>query len=512
MMPIRVYLFFFLQLFLTGLGVWAIGREIILGKGEILPWLWLAGFGILFWNVIYLFLMSVFSLFIKPKELASQNITNYPRTALCYFIRNEDTELLIKRMDWSFEGNRIPRLDCWILSDSSPEWEALELEMINKLRQKYSGRVFYRRRINPVERKQGNLKDFLGTHPEYDYLYLCDADSMVPKDTVLMLIQKAEHPENQDIALFQTLIRTAHAKTYYAKFEGIASETGQRLFFRTHQAIFGNSISFGHHCLIRKKQFEKITLPNGLLSHDNWDSALLDQLRYRVVFVPEVETFDEVPANYLEARTRESRWAQGTLQGIPLIFMKGLSPGMRFMAFHSVYCYLTQPVFLIWFLLGLFTQSFYLGELMSFKTDVIFQEQFMNRNVVWILIFSMAVIFLHKFVLVRNRNDLKRYFYEILFSTLIFSGNFLYSTWDMLKLPFKKLVWKPMKKDPHDYLDFGKAVKTLWTGTLIGVMGLLYIAQGTPHIQWAGFPLFISLSLSIPVVYLSAKLIRKEAI
>ncbi|MBI4972088.1 MAG: glycosyltransferase, partial [Candidatus Omnitrophica bacterium] len=294
-MKFRIYLFFLFQFFLTALGVFLVGREMILGKNEMISWLWLLGFGILFWNVVYLFLMSVFSLFIKPAILPGKEILKYPRTGLCYFTRNEDTALLYKRIDWSIQGNQIPNLDYWILSDSGSEWESPELEMIRKLQKKYGHRVFYRRRSNPVERKQGNLHDFIVAHPEYDFLYISDADSMVPPDTILKLLAKAEHPENRDIAIFQTLIRTAHAKTYYARFEGIASETGQRLFFKTHQALFASSISFGHHCLIRRKDFEKIKLPQGLLSHDNWDTALLDQLGCRVVFLPEIETYDEAP-------------------------------------------------------------------------------------------------------------------------------------------------------------------------------------------------------------------------
>ena len=148
-------IFLCLQIILTLLGVFLVGREMIFVKGEWIPILWLAGFGILFWNVIYLFLMSVFSIFLKPKVLKKKAIQEYPKTALCYFLRNEDTELLFKRIDWSIEGNQIPNLDLWLLSDSSQDFEATELGMFERLKEKYGKRIHYRRRENPIERKQG---------------------------------------------------------------------------------------------------------------------------------------------------------------------------------------------------------------------------------------------------------------------------------------------------------------------------------------------------------------------
>ncbi|MBI4970248.1 MAG: hypothetical protein HZC17_00190 [Candidatus Omnitrophica bacterium] len=265
------------------------------------------------------------------------------------------------------------------------------------------------------------------------------------------------------------------------------------------------AISFGHQCLIRLKMFRRIDLPKGLLSHDNWDTALLDQKGFRTVFVDDVETYDEAPAHYLEARKRESRWAKGTLQGWPLIFMTGLTPQTRFLSFYSIYCYLAQPVFFFWVLLGLLSQSFYAGELMSFKTDAFWFGIFVNRTLFLILLFSLTVIFFHKLVLVRNVPDFKKFLFETGLSFLISGGNFLYATWDLLTMPFKKLAWRPMSKDPYEKLKFSDAAKQLIPGTLLGFFGFWYLFEGTPNPQWSFIPLFVSFMFSIPAVYLSAK-------
>ncbi len=501
----RFNMYFAALLSLTLLAVFIVKNQFLVTAGEWIVWIWLAGFAFLFFNVIHIFLVGVISTFLKAEKLKEKYLETFPKTALVYCIRNEDLEYLYERLVWSFDGNRLSRCDFWILSDSDAEFEGFERNLIQKIEERHKVKIYYRRRHEPRERKQGNIKEFIVTHPEYDFLYISDADSIVPKRTILKLLRKALHPSNQDIAIFQTFIKTAHSKTYYARFEGMSSETTQRFFFRTYQALFDRTISFGHQCLIRLNMFRQINLPEGLLSHDNWDTALLDQKGYRTVFVDDVVTYDEAPAHYLEARKREARWAKGTLQGWPIIFMKGLSPQCRFLSFYSVYCYLAQPVFFLWFLLGLFSQSFFAGELMSFKTDAIWFDVFINKALVCILFFSLFVIFFHKLILVRNVSDFKKFIYETSLSFLISGGNFLYATWDLLIMPFKKLVWRPMSKDPNEKLSLYDAAKQLVPGTLLGILGFWYLFEGTPNPQWSFVPLFVSFIFSIPAVYFSAK-------
>lgn len=482
----------------------AIFKEMLIGRNEIIPWLWISGFAVLFFNVAYTSGLALLSLFAKDSYLPEVFVKEFPRTALCYFVRNE-SKGLYERMLWSFGNSRIPGVSYWLLSDSDETEEPCEKDLIRRLESKLGRTIHYRRRQEPLERKQGNIREFVENHPEYDFLYICDADSLVPKGTLLKLIRKALHPANEDVAIFQTFIRTAHAKTLYAKFEGIASESSQSIYFKTIQAFFGRAISFGHQLLARRACLEQIRLPKGLLSHDNWDTALLDQMGLKVAYCPDVASFDEAPANYLEARAREARWAQGTLQGIPILSLKGLTEVTRFLAFYGIYCYLMQPVFLFWVLGGLFAQSFMMGELMSFKTDFAWFGFPMNATLLSILATSLFLVFFHKAVIVKTKDDLKRFAYEIFFSALIYSGNFLYASLDLFSLPFRKLIWRPMRKDPFEKISFSTAFEKLWLGTLTGALGCWYLLFGTPAPQWSLLPVLVSLAFSVPLVYFSAK-------
>jgi len=502
----RITLFFLALPVIFTLGVtWAVASTVIItGESLAVSFAWIGGFAFLFFNVAYLFFTAVFSIFVKKSVLSEAYFKSFPKTALIYPIRNE-THGIFERIDYSLSGNKLPNLDLWILSDSDLEFGSFEAQLTERLRQKYGPRIHYRRRETPVERKQGNIGEFLTSHPEYAFIYVCDADGMVPKGVILKLIKKAEHPRNQDVAIFQCFVKIAHAATWYSRFEKIGTDFSQRFGFTTLQAIFGRSISFGHHHLARASLISRIDLPKGLLSHDNWDTVLLDRMGYRVAFCPDVCAFDEAPSNYLEARARARRWSQGTLQGWPLVFMPNISLASRFLVFYGIYLYLADLVFFFWAILALLAHSALMGELIHFKIDSIWLGLFTNSILKMVLIFTLVVTFFHKIVIVRTLKDLREYAYEVCFSTLVTLNNFFYVPLDILTLPLRKLVWRPMSKNPFQQISLGSALGNLWAGTIFGILGLYFCLEQTPYFVWQASPVLTSLIFSIPAVYLTAK-------
>ena len=231
---------------------------VITRETQLVSFLWVAGFGFLFFNVAYQFILCLCHLLIKKLPVLKEAyVDHFPRVALVYPVRNE-THGLFERVGYSFSRNKLPNVDLWILSDSAEGFEQYEREVVERLQRQHPGRVFYRRRKEPVERKQGNIAEFLHAHPEYPLLYICDADGMVPKGTLLKLLKKALHPENRDIAIFQAFVRIAHAATWYARLEKIGADLSQRFSFTAFQAVFGRTISFGHHHLARALADENV--------------------------------------------------------------------------------------------------------------------------------------------------------------------------------------------------------------------------------------------------------------
>lgn len=472
--------------------------------------LWLAGFFILVLNVAYIFACSLYSVVIKPDILKEANIAEVPKAAILYTIRNEEFGLY-ERIEYTFKNNYLENVDLWFLSDSDSEYIEYEQGVIQKLKEKFGeAKIKYRNRKVPFERKQGNIRDWLINYgKEYKYFLVCDADTVVPEDVLLKLIRKAEHPENSDIAIFQSRLNVAHAKTIFSKCLAIGAEFSQRLFTKVNQKIFGRSMSYGSGCLVRRECFEEIEIPKGILSHDIWDTILLDQKGYRTAFCYDVVSYEEVPSNYLDSCERDRRWLTGNMQTYPLLFLKGISFGSRFYLFYGLYIYLCQPIFFLWLL-----ASFYKAQISGHYLPIqalgyssVFAPH--SRSFVT-LICILAVVFGHNFILCRSLTDIKKAFQQILLSTLILLNNIYYQTVFILLIPFKKIDWIPMKKNPYEELTSRKILSYLWPTTVLGVIATYYALQKLSFWLILALPFMISFMFAIPLTYYTSFIIEDE--
>ncbi len=472
-------------------------------------WLWLAGFAFLMFNVVYMFLTSVLYLLLRPQPLKEVYVPVIPKTAIIYPVKNETVGML-ERISYTFTNNALPGLDLWILSDSDSEYLEGEYALMWKLRQRFGEhKIHYRHRQQPVERKQGNVLSWLVEHLDYQYVFICDADSMAPRGTVLKLIKKAEHPDNRDIALFQTFIQITHARTLFAKVQGLGARLSQELYFKTYQTLFGRQISFGHLCLIRTSDFIQLRIPKGILSHDIWDTAYLDVAGKRVAFCHDVITWDECPNNYLESQARDRRWVRGTLQSWPLVFMRRLSAAMRFYVFYGIYMYVSNIVLFCWTLLNAFLAAPQFAHLLIFKSNnTLFFSPFMRKELLICLVATLLIVYLHKMVLLRcvKAGDILA---ELFFSTLISLNNVFYQTVNILVLPFKKMSWHPMKKDPHHVVGLKEVIFRLWPTTLLGSLAILYGLKNDSTWLIISLPLLLSFTFCIPVAYWTGQQVQE---
>lgn len=486
-------LVFLLSLFQTR---WALGI-VAFEPGSLFAYLWMAAFSFLALNISILAAQSLFGLFVRTpvfRKAAKPEIASLP-VALFYCIRNESFGLR-ERIRYTLQGNLLPKLYLWILSDSDETREDEEREIVEALGGEFGKeRVFYRRRVSPRERKQGNIKEWLTEHgSDYKYFIICDADSLLPAGWAEEALQIAEHPDHERIGIFQSSVYVTHEASFYSRMQAIGQFYAQQLYFRVNQAVFGRSISFGHNQLIRKEAFEKIELPEGILSHDNWDTALLEKEGYRTVFVPDLISFEEAPAHYLEERRRAKRWLKGSLQGWPLVFLPQISFSTRFLIFYQIYLYFVQPVLFFWIVSGLIAA----GSL----RDQLFTS---GKDSLGLLGFSLGILFTHRWVVARSAGDLLRIVSETVFSTLVGLQNIFYGTLDFLILPLERLGWTPMAKNPSEQPPLGECLQSLSAGTVAGGVAL-WMGLETSW-AWTAFtlPVIASLLLSIPSVYFSAK-------
>ncbi len=493
----------------TAFAVYLCAGILVFEPGNYLyPACWLAGFGFVIFGVAYCFVCSIYAIFIRPENLPEAPLSSLPRTAILYPVLNE-TFGLFERMSHSLSNNDEEGIDLWVLSDSPADQEILsyESEVVTKLREKFGEqRIHYWRRKHPTERKQGNIKGWLDNHKaEYPYFIVCDADTILGRGVIRKLLAKANHPANAGIAIFQSCLHVAHARTYFAKFQASSAPLAQRLYVAVNQAIFGRALYFGHAGLIRSDVFAKIQLPLGIASHDIWETAILDRMGYRVAFCLDVVNYEEVPANYLEMRARDRRWAKGNLQTPPLLWAKGLSLATRFYVFYGLYIYICQPVFLAWLFMGFFGGSLLEGKMLSFQRYAFVGASVVDLEMTSMLIGVMLVVFFHKMVIARSWREVGQIIREIFLSTALCLNNVFYQTLDMLLLPFGKWGWIPMNKNPNATLELADAARQLWPSTVLGIVGLYFGCNYSPH--WvAGASVFlISFGLGIPIAYLTGQ-------
>ncbi len=489
----RPSIFFSFVFLLTFIQIKWLLRIVSFEPGSFFPYVWVSAFSILSLNISVLAVQAFFGMFVKAphfQKVDQSEIESVP-VALLYCVKNESFGLK-ERIEYTLKGNLLPNLHLWILSDSSDSFGNEEEMLVKELRNELGReKVFYRRRVVPQERKQGNIKDWLlKWGSPYEYFVVCDADSLLPSGWAQEVVRIAEHPRHSKVGIFQSAIYVAHEASLFSKMQAVAQFYAQRLYFHVNQAVLGRSIAFGHNCLIRRASFQKIELPEGILSHDNWETALLEQKGYKTVYLSNLISFEEAAPHYLEERKRSKRWLKGTLQGWPLLFLPKISFSTRFLIFYQIYLYLVQPILCFWIVSTLLAgPQFFISEGSSFRLFTL----------------TLGVLFFHKMVVARNMNDIKRIIQETLFSTLIGLQNILYGTFDFITIPLQKLGWTPMAKIPGERLSFSECAKSLFIGTLVGA-ALLWFGF-TQSSTWTLFtlPVLLSLILSIPFVYFSSK-------
>ena len=465
--------------------------------GSLFPYVWIAIFCCLAMNISLLAVQSLFAAFGKEpffSKAESKEIRSCP-VALIYCVKNESFGLK-ERIRYTFGGNHLPAAHLWILSDSDANGKKEEEILIEELRQEFGrGYVFYRNRAVPYERKQGNIHDWLvKSGSAYDYFIVCDADSLLPQGWAEEVLRIAAHPENARIGVFQSAIYVTHEASVYARMQAIGQYYSQRLYFYANQAAFGRSIAFGHNCLIRRTAFETIKLPAKILSHDNWETALLEQQGYLTVFLPGIISYEEATPHYLEERKRARRWLKGTLQGFPLLFLPGISFATRFLIFYQIYLYLIQPALFFWIISGLLTAGSLRAEMFT-----------AGKGSLSLLFFTLGVLFFHKFVVARSLGDIKRIIQETAFTTVLGLQNVFYGTLDLLILPLQTLGWTPMSKNPDERPSLRDCIQTLAMGTGAGLLLFWIGLNRAPAWTVFAMPVLTSLVLSIPAVYFSSK-------
>lgn len=317
---------------------------------------------------------------LSGKEQADLDFADQPpapttRTALLMPLYNEDARAAFARLaaiDASLGRLGVSSaFDFFVLSDSTKDEAAMgELSQALSFRPQANSQVYYRRRMDNVGRKAGNIADWTTRFGgAYDFMIVLDADSTMAGETVLRLVDAMER--NPGVGLIQTAPTIVKASTLFAR----VSQFSVRLYGRVAAAGLawwaGSEASYwGHNAILRTRAFADCAgLPmlegrkpfgGHILSHDVVEAALLRRAGWAVHVTAALDgSCEETPPTITDFIRRDHRWCQGNLQHLSLIGAKGLSPMSRMQLAMGCMAYLSSPLWFASLALGMIIQLQY---------------------------------------------------------------------------------------------------------------------------------------------------------
>jgi membrane glycosyltransferase len=290
------------------------------------------------------------------------------RTALLMPLCNEDAQAALGRLaDLDASLARLgvtDAFDVFVLSDSGPAIAAAEETAFAGFRLHAHSAAYYRRRQKNLERKAGNIADWVRRFGgAYDFMLVLDADSSLAGETVLRLVQAME--DNPRVGLIQTAPTIVGASTLFARI----SQFSVRMYGRVAAAGYAwwtgaESSYWGHNAILRVRAFAACAglpiLPGekpyggDILSHDVVEAALLRRGGWAVHVTAALDgSCEETPPTLLDFIRRDRRWCQGNLQHLQIVGCESLHPISRLQLVMGAIAYLSSPLWLVALALGL---------------------------------------------------------------------------------------------------------------------------------------------------------------
>jgi membrane glycosyltransferase len=334
-------------------------------------------FGILFSNLAFGFTQAFLGFLVLAEGHEPLKITNtldestpLASTAIVMPVYNEDAETVFGNVQALYQSlqqrQELDLYDFYILSDSTDPAKAVEEELAwsDICRQTNGfGKIHYRRRKLPVNRKSGNIADFCRRWGyRHRYMVVLDADSLMTGAAVSTLVRLME--TNARAGIIQTMPRLVKTETLFGRIQQFAS--------RVYSPIFAAGLNFwqqgegnywGHNAIIRVSPFlascalpglpGKEPLGGRILSHDFVEAALMGNAGWEVWFAYDLEgSYEGLPPNLTEYVKRDRRWCQGNLQHFWFLLAKNIRAISRVHLIQGILAYASAPLLVLFVLFG----------------------------------------------------------------------------------------------------------------------------------------------------------------
>jgi membrane glycosyltransferase len=465
-------------------------------------------------------------------------------TAIVMPVFNEDVSRV-------FEGLRVvfssiqklegaDNFDFFVLSDSNQpnQWIREEVAWAELCKQVGGfGKIFYRKRRQAINKKAGNVADFLRRWGKnYRYMVVLDADSVMTGECLARLVTMME--ANPSAGIIQTAPRTVRGESLYSRLQAFANRLYSPLYlaglnyWQQHEGNY-----WGHNAILRVQPFmEHCALPElpgiepfggRILSHDFVEAALMRKAGWAVWLAHDVEgSYEEGPPTLIDSAKRDRRWCQGNLQHAWLLTARGFRPANRFHLLMGVMAYVSSPMWLLFLVLStveMVNQSISGPPDASFvgaDTTSLFGYPVALPEALTLFSLTMLLLFLPKFasvvVLLGNGDEAAKFggrwraaasaVLEAVGSMLLAPINMIFNTkFVIFTLLGQGVGWVAQKRAADDDgTDWREAIITHGLSTVFGIIwGVSSLILIPAYFAWLS-PVLAGLVCSIPLsIFLS---------
>lgn len=411
--------------------------------------------------------------------------------------------------------------DVFVLSDTRDgDIAAAELAGIVRLRLNVSERIFYRRRPLNVDRKAGNIADWVRNFGAgYESMIILDADSLMTGDTIVRLTAAVE--KDPGVGLIQTVPKIIGARTLFARVQQFAGRVYGPLIAQGQAWWSGAEGNYwGHNAALRIRAFAACAgLPHipgagpfggHIMSHDFVEAALMRRGGWAVRMAPALTgSFEETPPSLVHMAERDRRWCQGNLQHSAVLPAGGLHWVSRLHLARGILTYLTPPLWLAFLGVGavVWAQHHGVGRLAhSAQAEMLFAV-------------TMALLLGPKLMgaalMLRSRGARAAcgggarfglsVALEIALSALIAPVLMLMQSRALLDvLRGRHSGWETQQRDESGLL-LKEAWRRHWVHTLVGLIWALLVFALDPALLGWMSPVVVGLTLAVPISLLTSR-------
>jgi len=462
------------------------------------------------------------------------------RTAVLMPTYNEEPDRVLAGLRAIYESlektGRIAAFDFFILSDTTnPDVWVQEERAYLALRAAVGGegRIFYRRRAKNIDRKAGNLEEWVRRFGgAYQQMLTLDADSVMDGGVIVRIVAAMERHSN--VALIQTLPVIIGGRTLFARMQQFAGRVYGPMIAHGIAWWHGSEGNYwGHNAIIRTKAFaEQAGLPHlpgrkpfggHILSHDFVEAALMRRGGWAIHMVPGlIGSFEESPPSLTDVAIRDRRWCQGNLQHYKVLPTRGLHWVSRMHMMMGIGSYITSPLWLLFLLFGILISlqsHFYRPEYFG-ATKTLYPNwpQVDPVQAKYVFIGTMAILLVPKLMayvaLFFDRVSMRacggpvRVMLSILLETLlgglIAPIAMLIQTSGVLSILMgRDSGWNAQRRD-DERVPLSQIARHYWTFTAFGLVLAVAAYSVSPSLFFWMTPVLIGLVLAIPLAALTA--------